>query len=150
MDDALQKKLDPDGRYLSSGVRDLDEKALHLLSLLPEATVERTRDAIQIDVDVNADNGIVLILTPETLKLHLPSVEWTTPYSPAPTSVLWKRIKWDRVTERELPGLIDDARKKRRSQYNLCKYCAEKFPPELRHSRNVCHGCAEEYLGIDH
>ena len=148
MRDALKEKLDPEGRFLANGQREIDERALQLLEVLPEATVERTRDAIEITVDDVMENGVVLILTPEALELRLPSMDWVHPHWSVPTSRLWKRVKWERIED--LYDLVAEAREKRRAEFRECKFCHERFPPEGRHGRAVCHVCAEEHLGIVH
>lgn len=90
----------------------------------------------------------MLILTPEALELRLPSMDWVHVYCAVPTSRLWKRVKWERFDD--LYGLVTQAREKRRGEFRECKSCHERFPPERRHGRDVCHVCAEEHLGIVH
>jgi hypothetical protein len=70
-----RSRIDPDGRYPADGLRTVERRALCVLAMLPDARVERTRDAIQIDH--GAEEGIVLLVTAEALELRLPTVEWT-------------------------------------------------------------------------
>lgn len=149
-DNRLRKKLDPEGRYLGDGLRQMDEHAERLLAPLPAASVDRTRDAIQITVDDDLEDGVVLILTPEALELRLPSMDWVQPHWAVPTSRLWKRLKWERISEDGLRELVEQAREKRRAEHRECRFCHGRFPPEQRHDRDVCHGCAERHLLIVH
>ena len=123
--------------------------------ILPEATVERTRDVIQFTCfefdypEELGDYGIILLLLPDFIDIRLPSTDWVTPYTPIPSSSFWKRIEISSVSEDELPKLVEQGRKARRRQFKKCKYCEKRFPPEHRHG-DVCHGCAEGKLGIVH
>ena len=127
--------------------RRFEEQAMEVLRLFPEAAVERTRDVIQINV--RDTRGIVLLLTPETLELRLPTVEWHGPHSPALSSSLWKRVKWGNMSRRRLQKLCDEALRAREELFKHCRFCGREFPPEHRHD-DVCHGCAERELGVVH
>lgn len=84
--------IDPEERYPSEGLRRVEILALEILMLLPDASVERTRDAIQIES--GGEKGIVVLVTPEAVELRLPTVEWTMgAYGPAGASTLWKRVE---------------------------------------------------------
>ena len=140
--------LEADDKYFVRLARDLS-------LLLPEATIERTRDVIQITCpeadypEVLQDYGIILFLMPGYLEICLPSVDWVTPYSPIRSSSSWKRLDLNSVNEDELPELIEQGRKARRQQFKKCKYYEMNFPLEHRHG-DVCHGCAESELGVVH
>ncbi len=129
--------------------------AKNLSLLLPEATVERTRDVIQItcpEVDYPKslqDYGVILLFMPNFMEICLPFTDWVTPYSPIRSSSSWKRFDINSINEDELSELIKQGRKARRRQFKKCKYCEKRFPPEHRHG-DVCHGCAESNLGIVH
>jgi putative DNA methylase len=52
-----RRLIDPDGRYSSDELRQFESSALQMLELLPGASVERTRDVIQINFgDFRYDN----------------------------------------------------------------------------------------------
>ena len=141
--------LDPEEKYPSEGPLKVEKNAKRVLDLLPTSTVERTRDCIQIDC--GGDKGIVILVTPESIELRLPTVEWTMgTYGPAASSRFWKRIRESEVTDEELEELLIEALKERLSEFRNCRYCKKSFPPEYRHSEDVCHGCAEKYLGVCH
>lgn len=136
-------------------VRRFEQHALAVLKQFPDATVERTRDAIQINVqDINTQDGrgIVLLLTPGALELRLPTVEWTHgAYGPRASSKLWRRVVWDKVsTPTKLHSLCYEALRTRAAEFMRCRFCGQEFPPEHRHSDDVCHGCAERELQIVH
>lgn len=120
------------------------------MECLPDASIERTRDAIQIDWD--GERGIVLLITAEALELRLPTTEWAMgAYAPTAGSRLWRRIEWDDIEDDStLMGWIKKAQKARLRQYHKCRYCGESFPPERRHRKDVCHGCAERHEGVVH
>lgn len=142
--------IDPEGRYPSEGLRRVEILALEILMLLPDASVERTRDAIQIES--GGEKGIVVLVTPEAVELRLPTVEWTMgAYGPAGASTLWKRVELRRRSRRvNWRKLLESALQERGQQFHLCRYCGEEFPPEYRYGDDVCHGCAERHLGIVH
>jgi hypothetical protein len=129
-------------------VRQFEQRALEAFKLFPDAAVERTRDAIQINV--REERGIVLLFTPDNLELRLPTVDWTQgAYGPVPSSVLWKRVKLTRLRGRQLYDLCHEALRARAAEYVPCRFCGREFPPEHRHD-DVCHDCAERELGIVH
>lgn len=149
MRDALRRfNLDPEERYPSEGLRCVEKNAERVLFLLSESTVERTRDCIQIDC--GGEEGIVILVTPEVIELRLPTVEWTMgPYGPTASSRFWKRVEISKITDIELETLLKEAQKKRQSEFRNCRYCERRLPPEHMHG-DVCHGCAEIYLGVVH
>lgn len=147
--DADRQRTDPDGGYASEYPTQVEKLALRVLDLLPLAGVERGRDVIQLTESV--DDGLVIIVTAEAVELRLPTVEWTGgAHSPVLSSRSWKRVTATSITNEQLAALIDEARKARRAQYRTCRYCGRPTPPEHRHSNTVCHGCAEEHLGVVH
>jgi hypothetical protein len=142
-----RRSIDPDGRYPAEGLRAVETNAERVLRLVPGATVTRTRDAIQIGS--GGERGITVLVTAEAFELRLPSVEWTKgAYGPAECSSLWRRVKADGLSDEKLATLLKEARQARLDQFKKCKHCGEEFPPERRHSRNVCHGCASQHEGV--
>src|ERR1043165_7988567 len=97
--------LDP-----SSPLTTAERNALIVNTLLPDATVERTRDAFQFGV--GGDAGIVVFVTAEAVELRLPTVEWASgAYDPVETSRLWKRLTWSKLQDGQLAELINTARR---------------------------------------
>ena len=146
--------IDPQGKYPACGLRRVDRLAIQIMGLLPDASLERTRDTFEITS--GGEEGVVLLVTEEAIEFRLPTVEWTGgAYGPVATSRLWKRVSVEKITEMgELDAtaflsLLTAARKKRASQFKKCRFCKESFPPEHRHG-DVCHGCAEKHLGVVH
>lgn len=128
--------------------RQFEEQATNVLRFFPESTVERTRDAIQLNVQ--GERGIVLLLTPEALEVRLPTVEWTHgAYGPASSSNLWQRVLWEGIDTADVYAFCTEALQMRIAQFVPCRFCGRAFPPEQRHD-DVCHGCAERELGIVH
>jgi hypothetical protein len=140
--------IDPAGTYPADGFTQVESFAVKVLELLPEATFERTRDVFQIDW--KGERGIVVVITPETMELRLPTIEWTMgAYGPAPSSRLWKRVKIDTLVDKNLLKLLLSARDARVKEFLVCRYCKRELGPERMHD-DVCHGCAEKHLGIVH
>ena len=91
------------------------------------------------------------LVTAEALELRLPTVEWPTPYTPCPTSRLWRRVAWEDIPDHmALATLLEEASAARRQEFTTCRYCGGSFPPERRHSQDVCHGWAERHFGVLH
>ncbi|MES1024891.1 hypothetical protein ABN584_18900 [Gloeocapsa sp. BRSZ] len=141
--------IDPEGRYPSRELRGVEILAIEILKFLPIAIVERTRDAIQINS--GGKKGIIVLVTPGVVEFRLPTVEWRGPHSPVESSTLWKRVELRRRSRRvDWRKLLESALQEREQQFRPCRYCGEEFPPEHRHGDDVCHGCAEQHLGIVH
>jgi len=145
----LRRYLDPTDKYPYDGPLKVEINAERVLALLPESSIERTRDCIQINCGV--ETGIVILVTPESIEIRLPTVEWTGgAYGPVRSSKFWKRINESKINDEKLGNLLKEALKGRLSEFKTCRYCEKSFPPEHRHSEDVCHGCAERHLGVVH
>lgn len=143
-------QVDPERRYSVEGMTALESRALEMLKLLPGAQVQRTRDVIQLNWQ--GENGLVVLVTPDSVEFRRPSVEWTCgSYAPALTSRLLKRVELiNRKRQPNFSKLIQQVLQSLRSQMRQCRYCRQAFLPERMHSEDVCHGCAEQYLGVVH
>jgi hypothetical protein len=140
-------RIDLDNHYPSGDLRLVERNAIRVLAHLPDARLERTRDAIQID-DGDDEKGVVILVTAETIELRLPTVEWTCgAYGPARASRLWKRVRAEALSDDGLGSMIQLAVKARRAEFKRCKYCKQLVPPEHR-SGNAWHGCASRYDGV--
>jgi hypothetical protein len=120
--------LDPDGRYPSEGPRRVDVNAARALAALPGATVTRTRDVVQFDLDLD-ESGVTVLVTVEAIEFRLPTVEWTTGYAgPAASSRLWKRVPWASIgaSDERLASLVEMALARRRRDYATCRYCRSR------------------------
>lgn len=174
-DDRTLFNLDPENKYPSDGPRFVEINANKILvmlmelnmeqirnfaqidfsgqktnevsALLPGSTMERTRDCIQIDF--GGEEGIVILITPEAIELRLPSIEWVSPHWPAGSSKFWKKVEVNNVTDGELDTLLREALDERQKQFKKCRFCKRHLPPEHMHD-DVCHECAEKYLGVVH
>lgn len=146
--------IDPKDAYPSEGLRQVERNALAMLEVLPTGlTIERTRDAIQIDS--GGEEGVVLLVTPEALEIRIPLTEWTLGgYAPTQSSRLWKRVRWKRKWDAgfsgELQALVDDAFKARQDEFKNCGYCGNRFSPDHTISSQlmkgpICHGCASDH-----
>ena len=138
--------FDSEDRYPADGLRRVEENAERVTALMPEGRIERTRDAIQIDV--NDERGVVVLVTPEALEIRLPTVEWTCgSHGPAASSRLWRRVKAENLSDEGLSELLQKASAARAAEFKKCRYCGELVPPERRTGR-ACHGCASGHEGI--
>ncbi len=138
---------EPQHHSTASGIETFEVQAGRILVLLPGAKFVRTQDAIQIEY--GGEEGIVVIVTSETLELRHPTIEWAQgSYGPVPSTRLWKRVTWDKVKEEDLPGLLRSAQKARKRQFHKCRYCGERIPPERRIRKDVCHGCGARDEGV--
>jgi hypothetical protein len=146
-----RRLIDPDGRYSSDELRQFESSALRVLELLPGASVERTRDVIQINFgDFRSEQGIVVILTPEAIELRLPKIDWVGPHTPVSSSQLWQRVEWNKSEAVNLAELITSVQKAQQQTFRECKYCGKKKPPGWMFRQDVCDSCAEKHLGIVH
>lgn len=142
-----RRHIDPEGRYPSVGLRRAEENAERVLTFVPGAEVERTRDCLQIDY--GGEEGIVVLVMAEAIEVRLPMVEWTMgAYGPALSSRLWRRVKVDALTDEKLKCLLSEGLEVRRAEFKECRYCGRMVPPEHRHSDDVCHSCASEHMGV--
>src|SRR6056297_1759807 len=109
----------------------VERNASRVLLLVTATSVERTRDVVQIDV--GEERGIVVVVTPDTIELRLPTVEWTRgTYGPRPSSRPWTRLDPDQLDDSELLASIDQARTARAAEFTVCRYCGLSLPPEHR------------------
>jgi len=141
--------FDVAGPHASNGGRRVEHKASVILSLVQSERIthlERTRDAIQIQID--DERGIVVLVTPEAFEFRVPTVEWTCgAYGPAESSRLWRRIESDEIEEGDLDELLREALAARAAEFVKCRHCGERFPPEHR-TGGACHGCASLHDGV--
>lgn len=146
--DSEWERIDPEAKYVLGELRSFEQFALRVLDLLPGARVDRARDVIQITQE--DERGIIVIVTPEAVELRLPTTEWVGPHTPIASSRLWKRVKWDRMSDARLSRFLESAGQARAAEFTRCRFCGQEFPPEHRHEEDVCHGCAERHLGVVH
>lgn len=127
----------------------LDENAARVAQMLCGATIERTRDAIQLTED--GDPGVVALVTAEAIELRLPTIEWTGgAHGPVATSRLWKRVRLP-IRDAKLRERVEAAREARRAEFVPCRFCHRPTPPEHRledDRGDVCHSCAARELGV--
>lgn len=146
--DPSRSTIDPAGLYPADGLRVVERNALRVLAILPDALLTRTRDVIQIEH--GSEGGIVVVVTAEAFEIRLPRFEWTQgTHGPALASVLWRRAEALALTDEALRELIEAGHAARKAQFATCRFCGGSFPEERRHG-NVCHGCAENRLGMVH
>lgn len=141
--------IDPRGCYSGEELRDFESCALKVLEVLPNAKLERTRDAIQIDfADFSNERGIVIILTPEAIEFRLPIVKWLGTHTPTSSSQLWQRVDLMQLKNADLTQLIASAQSAQQQTFRECKYCKNKNPSGWMSSQDICQSCAEKYLGV--
>lgn len=131
-----------------SGLQRFERVAADLIREAKYPYAERTRDAIQIYCEP-ADIGPVILVTPNAVEFWLPTLTLPHPGIPR-ASRLWRRVDFDEFDSVDLASLLKSARSARRRQFNKCRYCGRKVPPEHRQSPDVCHGCAEQHMHVVH
>jgi len=132
-------------KFDAHNLRRFEALAQTLLQTYPEASASRTRDCIQIDY--LGERGVVILLTPDSVEIRMPTTEWTQgSHGPAPSSCLKKRHDLN-DSESEIRLSIQEAIAERQGQFKVCPYCEEEFPPEHM-AEGACHGCAEKHLEI--
>ena len=152
-DNLLEIYIEPGQRYPVTELRKFEEYALQILEMLPGARAERTPDVIQINLgDFSDEKGIVVILTPDTIELRLPTLQWLGPHTSVASSKLWKRINLDdsQNIDIDIPQLIASAQKAQAQTFGVCKFCSQKQPAGWMFRQDVCDSCAEKCLGIIH
>jgi len=150
-DEDIREKIDPDKKYIFSAPRYFERIAASMFDVLPTAELGRTRDCIQLTEP--GEKGVIALITPEAVEIRLPTVEWSTPYSPVSSSCLLERIEMSGLSEQDLAQLVADARRKRQSEFVPCHHCGKPTPPEHRHTldgKEVCHGFSEREEGVVH
>ncbi len=166
-DDSDQRLIDqaePDFR-LGEYPRDFEALAARFVAVGwlgdgQRPSVLRTRDAIELRfgdaVETNGEGGVILLLTPESVEIRLPSIAWTCgAYGPVASSCFWRRVPIRRLMDVLDPGgsdsrlrrLVDSGLRARRAKMRPCHFCGERFGPE-RMSDDACHGCASEHRGV--
>jgi hypothetical protein len=133
--------------------RHFEEVADKVLKFLPDARLSRTRDAIQVDYD--GERGIIILITPESIEIRLPTTEWTMgSHGPALSSRLWKRMNISRIRDMEEIDLLDKVQdlisaglQHRQREFKKCRFCGKEYSPEHM-TKRACHGCASKHLGI--
>ena len=125
----------------------MDETAEMIQRLLRDPKRERTRDVIQLTEP--DDRGVVVVVTPDSIEVRRPSLEWIDSHRAVPSSRHLARldIASDEVA---IAHAVIAARAAREAEFLRCRFCGDTFPPERRHSADVCHACAENHMGVVH
>jgi predicted RNase H-like nuclease len=112
--------------------------------LLPRAQATVTAHVAEFVVE--GEDGVIVLVTAETIELRLPTTEWTHgTHGPAAASRLFRRLESDGLSDARLASELERARAARRSEFAVCRYCGRPTPPEHRTSTDVCHSCASEH-----
>jgi hypothetical protein len=108
------------------------------------------------DFYVGESEEIVVRLGRTYIEVRLFTLTWPHPHTPEPASRPFVKIRWSDLPEdldmaREaIRLLIESARIVRKAEYRTCRFCRGLLPPEHMHDKDVCHGCAEQHLGVVH
>jgi hypothetical protein len=138
--------IDPSHKYATAALTSAERIALWILAAF-SGVLSRTRDVIQVDIE--RDEGCVVLITAEAIEIRVPTVEWVRPYAPRASSRLWKRALTERLSEKRLKSLIQDAIQTRVAEFRNCCFCRRRFPLEHM-TDDACHGCASEHRGIEY
>ncbi len=129
------------------GMTIIERNAARVEALLSGAAVNVTPHVAELLVP--GEDGVIALVTAETVELRLPTVEWTSgTHDPAEASRLWKRLDIADLPDEQLASEIAEARAARKSEFATCRYCGERVPAEHRISSDVCHSCASRYEGV--
>jgi predicted RNase H-like nuclease len=130
----------------SEAATNIQKVASRVRAVLPGAAVHSSPHVIELSV--GGEDGLVVLVTPETIELRLPTTEWTAgTQGPAEASRLWKRLEPD-VVDAVLETEMATARRTRAAEFATCRYCGKRMPAEHRVSDDVCHGCASAHEGV--
>ena len=136
-------QLDPRGRHPRERRR-IDLVAVRFLRSGRPFTLERTRDVYVFAFPEHGD--IRVVVSPEAVELRLSSTEWCGQHTPVGSSQLWRRLQHHEVAD------VDDALKRlhaaQRRRLRTCRHCQRRVDPAHMHSKDICCGCAERYLGV--
>jgi predicted RNase H-like nuclease len=125
----------------------VERNAARVEALLSTAAINITPHVAEIAV--GGEDGVIALVTADTVELRLPTVEWTSgTHAPAEASRLWKRLDITHLPDAQLASEIADARSARKREFATCRYCGERVPTEHRISSDVCHSCASRYEGV--
>lgn len=103
-----------------------------------------------VQITEPGERGLSIFIRPDTIEISFTVIVWSGPHNLIPSTRLWRRIDREGLTDDGVRKLLAKARKARAAEFRTCRYCRKEYPPEHRHSHNVCHGCAEKYQGIVH
>ena len=96
---------------------------------------------------------VVVERTDDEVRVSRYRLDWPHPHEPVANPVLLGSVRWPElapdVALEVCQLLIDEAGRQRRESFRTCRYCKETLGPEHMHG-DVCHGCAERYLGVVH
>ena len=129
----------------------VEHHARRALGMFTTAATEHTRDAIQIHSGVTGDphdHEVVILVTPQTLELRLPTIEWTHgSYGLRPPRRLWTRLGHDAIDEDALARNIERTIAARVAEFRTRRLFGDAFPLEHRSADDLCHGCASRHHG---
>jgi hypothetical protein len=98
-------------------------------------------------VNENATTGA--IITASGTLIGWIDVEWAGPSQPE-----WRLRSVTHVLcgegAAELGHAVARAESRRQRALRRCKYCGAQLVPGRMHSATICHGCAEQHLGVVH
>lgn len=97
---------------------------------------------------------VVIERTDDEVRIYRFELDWPHPHEPVANPVLLGAIRWPElapaVALEVCRLLIDEAGRQRREAFRTCRYCDRTLGPEHMQTGDVCHGCAERYLGVVH
>lgn len=135
-------------------LRRVDRVAQLVATCLPNATIQATRDVYQFDQE--DPDGFSIVVTPESLELRLPTIEWTHGYmGPRRSSRLLERMSHspESLGTYTIQTLVKRGQEARRAEMRPCVHCGLPTEPGHAHELDgdwVCHGCSEQFRGIVH
>jgi len=97
---------------------------------------------------------VVVRLTRSMLSVYRYDARWSGPHTlcvdPKIVGVLYWRRMTPATVHAACTSLIEGARRARQATFGTCRFCGGTIAPEHMHGDDVCHGCAENRLGVVH
>jgi hypothetical protein len=101
------------------------------------------------------DPGLVAVrISRRGLSVLIYGVRWDGPCTPVADHrqlchLPWKLLPADPgLLSTAVEGLIRTSTAIRQAQFIICKFCERQTPPEWACDNQICHSCAENYLGV--
>jgi hypothetical protein len=131
----------------------LDDLAMLLLVRYPDGS-ERFVGLLPGAESYGDPPEVVVERTEKEVRIHRFEVAWDGPHTPLVEPVLLGVVRWPELAPDVALAvfrlLIDEASRQRRERFRTCRYCRAMHGPEHMQTDDVCHGCAERYLGVVH
>jgi hypothetical protein len=125
----------------------------YLGSQLP-LPVEQLETAGDLQFTAGEPAEVVVRLTDSSIIVSEYAGTWETPFKFSARPRRHGVLKWRRMPENALwsalSALLKSARDARLAQFEVCRYCERRTPPEWLHDAGICVRCANTHSGAVH